>query len=97
MSTVSLAGAATLDIERLARFLRERHPEDAEATIGLLLGALAILKEHPQIGRPTEAGLRELVISRGRSGYVALYDYHAATDRVIVQRIRHQREAGFEE
>jgi hypothetical protein len=32
-----------------------------------------ILKRHPEIDRPVEDGLRELVISRGRTGYVALY------------------------
>jgi plasmid stabilization system protein ParE len=36
-----------------------------------------------------------LVISRGRSGYVAMYRYDAARDIVFVLRIRHQREAGF--
>lgn len=49
------------------------------------------------IGRPAEAGLCGLLISRGRSGHVALYEYRAATDEVVVYRIRHQREAGFEE
>ena len=95
MSTVSLSGDAIQDIERLVQFLREKLPEDAEATIGLVLDAVAILKEHPLIGRPAEAGLHELLISRGRSGYVALYEYREATDEVALLRIRHQREAGY--
>ena len=36
-------------------------------------------------------------ISRGRTGYVALYQYDAATDVVLVLAVRHQREAGFRE
>jgi hypothetical protein len=39
--------------------------------------------------------LRELVISRGRSGYVALYDYDVMTDTALVLAIRHQREGGY--
>jgi plasmid stabilization system protein ParE len=50
---------------------------------------------HPLLGRPTEHGLRELLISRGRTGYVALYQYDAAADKVLVLAVRHQREAGF--
>jgi len=52
-------------------------------TAGLIVEALEILKRHPMIGRPAEAGARELVLSRGRS------------DLVVVLSIRHQREAGF--
>jgi plasmid stabilization system protein ParE len=97
VATVSYSSAAFADLERLARFLRESHPEHAEATTGLIAEALGILQQHPLIGRPTEAGLHELLISRGRSGYVALYEYRTSTDQVLVHRIRHQREAGFEE
>lgn len=97
MATVSYSSAAVADLERLARFLREEHPEHAEVTAGLIAEALAILRHHPLIGRPAEAGLHELLISRGRSGYVALYEYRASTDEVVVHRIRHQREAGFED
>jgi hypothetical protein len=45
------------------------------------------------IGRPVEAGLRELLISRGRSGYVALYRYDPAADTAVVLAIRRQRES----
>jgi plasmid stabilization system protein ParE len=55
-----------------------------------------MLKRHPLMGRPAEQGLRELLISRGRSGYIALYRYDAKTDTVLVLRVRHQREAGFD-
>ncbi|HUL68409.1 MAG TPA: type II toxin-antitoxin system RelE/ParE family toxin [Burkholderiaceae bacterium] len=54
------------------------------------------MKRHPLLGRPVEQGLREMLISRGRSGYVALYRYDPATDVVLVLRVRHQREEGFE-
>ena len=53
-------------------------------------------REHrPLIGRPVEQDLRELVISQGKSAYLALYSYEAAQDTILVLSIRHQREAGY--
>ena len=42
-----------------------------------------------------EQALRELVISRGRTGYSALYSFEAAQDVALVLALRHCREAGF--
>jgi plasmid stabilization system protein ParE len=92
VAKVVYSSAALGDLDRLARFLVQSHPEHASLTIDLIAEALAILEQHPLMGRPAEAGLCELVISRGRSGYVALYEYE-----LVVHRIRHQREAGFQE
>lgn len=39
--------------------------------------------------------LRELVISYGRTGYVALYRFLPLRDEVRVLAIRHQREIGY--
>jgi len=80
------------DIDRLADFLRGESEQLAAETAPLLVGGLQILREHPLMGRPAEHGLRELVISRGRTGYVALYRYQVATDTTLVLAIRHQRE-----
>lgn len=57
--------------------------------------AVDVLERHPEIGRLAEQGLRELVISRGKTGYIALYDYHANDDLVVILAIRAQREAGY--
>ena len=54
------------------------------------------LKHHPLIGREIDQYLRELVISRGQSEYIALYSYESVYDTVLILGIRHQREAGFE-
>lgn len=56
-----------------------------------------MLASHPLIGRRVSGELRELVISRGSTGYIALYQCYPAFERVIVRAIRHQREAGFED
>ncbi len=67
----------------------------AGATANVLTGGMNILKHHPLIGRPAELGYRELLISRGRSGYVALYKYEVERDAAVILAIRHQREGVF--
>ncbi|MBK7051744.1 MAG: hypothetical protein IPH54_13875 [Rhodoferax sp.] len=39
--------------------------------------------------------MRELIISRRRSSYLARYEFDEAKDLVLVARIRHQRESGY--
>ncbi len=87
---------ALADMERILQFNIERDPATAiEHLIRIRQGVL-ILEEHPEIGR-TVAGspLRELVISHGSSGYIALYEHARAHNEVRVVAIRHQREAGY--
>ena len=97
MARLIYAEAALQDLERLADFLVQSDPDAAGATIDLIARAISMLEEHPLVGRPAEASMRELVISRGRTGYVALYSFEAAHDVVLVLAIRHQREAGNQE
>ena len=59
--------------------------------------AIGILEAHPLIGRRVDNRIRELVISRGSTGYLALYRFDPAFDVVFVLRVRHQREAGYRE
>ena len=51
-----------------------------------------MLAQHPYVGRRVEREVRELVISFGRSGYIALYRYLPVKDEVRVLALRHQRE-----
>jgi len=83
------------DLERLSDFLLDVDPVAAPATIDLIAEAVEVLANHPLVGRPVEAGLRELIISRGRTGYVALYSFESTQDTVLILAIRHQREAGL--
>jgi plasmid stabilization system protein ParE len=87
--------SALQDVERLTEFLMESDRGAASATAGVLTGGLKILKNHPLVGRPVEHDYRELLISRGRTGYVALYKYDVVRDAAIILAIRHQREGGF--
>lgn len=95
MARVVYAPGALADLERLSDFLLAEMPDEAARTAELLLGAIDMLAEHPLLGRGVEQGFRELVISRGRSGYLALYSLEAAGEIVLVAAIRHQREVGY--
>lgn len=84
-----------IDFERLTDFLLESDPEAAVATTDLIVEAIDLLANHPLAGTYADSEVRELVISRGKSGYVALYHYDYVSDVVVVLTIRHQREAGY--
>ena len=85
------------DVVRLVEFLIESDVDVALATFSIIEEGVSVLKNHPEIGRPTESdSLRELVISRGRTGYVALYEFDELRELVIVLRVKHQREADYE-
>jgi len=90
-----LAQDAVDDLDRLTDFLLQNAPDAAAVTVGLIVGGLDILAHHPLVGRPLSNGLRELVISRGRTGYLALYGYDAQADVALVLAVRHQRESGY--
>jgi plasmid stabilization system protein ParE len=92
VATLRFTPTALLDLERLAAFLRDEDPAAAAATIPLILEGLKVLAAHPLIGRPIDSRRRELLVFRGRSGYVAQYAFLAAEDEVAVLAIRHQRE-----
>lgn len=95
MAKLSYSGRALADLERLTDFLIEADPKAALETVGLIGEAVGLLARHPLIGRPVEFPLRELVISRGRTGYVAIYSFEKVHDAVLILAIRHQREAGY--
>jgi len=95
VAVVVLTPGALSNLERLRSFLVDTDPAAADQTIELILAGISIVEDHPFIGRHAEADLREIVISRGRSGYLALYRYDEARDRILVLAIRHQREAGY--
>jgi len=90
-----LTTEAADDLERLTDFLLESAPEAALDTVSIVLDGLSIPAQHPLVGRPLPGGQRELVISRGRTGYLALYRYDAQADVVLVLALRHQRESDY--
>lgn len=93
---IRLTPGARRDLDRIADHLIAHEVADVNVRMAEILDALELLVRHPQIGRPTAAGMRELVIGRGSRGYVALYELDEAHDEVVVAALRAQREAGFE-
>lgn len=95
MAQVIYTDNAIEDISRAFEFLAERDPYSAGAAVSAIRNAIAVLADHPLIGRSIEAPLRELVISFGRSGYLALYRFRPERNEVRVLAIRHQRELDY--
>ena len=87
---------ALADLERIFEFNFERDPGTALEHIRRIREGVSILGRHPEIGRVVaRSPQRELVISYGKSGYIALYEFSPAAGVVRVTAIRHQREAGY--
>lgn len=95
MAEIVYSDRALQDLDRLTDFLLDADPASAPKTAALITEAVQVLANHPFIGRAAEEGMRELLISRGHSGYVALYNYEEPDDAVLILSIRPQREAGY--
>ena len=95
MATVEITQRALADLERLFDFLAAEHPQKAREQILSVRKAFELLSDHPLLGRPVEDGRRELILSRGRYGYIANYRWFPAEDIVLVLAVRHQLEAGY--
>lgn len=85
MAQVTYAAHALDDLERA-------HEIGETAAIQ---SAVEVLAAHPLVGRRIEGDLRELVISFGATGYIALYRFVVQQDQVRVLALRHQREIGY--
>lgn len=95
MARLIYSETALSDLERPTDFLLGTAPQIALETVHLIEEAVEVLRNHPLIGRVAQAGLRELIVSRGRTGYVVLYSVEPLDDAVLLLAIRHQREAGY--
>ena len=83
------------DLARLEKFLWHAADPLVDELLPFVLDGLQILTHQPGVGRPVGGGLRELIIDRGRGGYLARYHWDRNRGIVIVLRIRHQRESGY--
>lgn len=95
MAVVRYAPRALEDLSRLIDFALQSEPDRGAGVGALIQEAVTILGRHPLIGRVAGEGLRELVISRGRTGYLALYRHYPQHAVVMILALRHQREAGY--
>ena len=102
---MSLTREAELDLERLFEFVLEGElfsptgdPALAQRTLDTIRAGLEVLERFPFTCRKAAQGnspfIRELLISFGQTGYVALFEI-VDDKRVIVGAMRHQREDDY--
>jgi plasmid stabilization system protein ParE len=96
MAQVVYSACSMAHIERAFQFLRDQNPAAALDAVIAIQSAVDNLAAHPLTGRRIEAEARELVISYGQTGYVALYRFVVPQNEVRILAIRHQRELGFQ-
>jgi plasmid stabilization system protein ParE len=65
------------------------------ASAAAIQSAVENLSDHPLVGRRVEGDLRELIISFGATGYVALYRFLVLGNEVRVLALRHQKDVGY--
>ena len=97
MARVEITDRALADLERLFDFIANDDPRRAGERLLSVRKAIELLADHPLLGRDAEDGRRELVLSRGRHGYIAKYRWLPADDVVLILAVRHQLEAGYSE
>jgi plasmid stabilization system protein ParE len=97
MVRVGYSAKAIEHLERAFEFLAAEDPAAAPVAAEVNIGAVQVLERHPLVGRRVQGEIRELVISFGRTGYIALYRFLPARKEVRVLAIRHQRELDYPE
>ena len=95
MATIVYSARSLTHLERAFEFLRKENPEATVAAAQAIRSAVASLGAHPLLGRRIHGDIRELVISYGATGYIALYRFLVPQDEIRILAIRHQREIGF--
>ena len=94
---VRFTPAAASDLQRLFNFLAERDAKSAKRARSAIAKGIEFLRTFPFSCRKASAEhplLRELIISFGTNGYVALFEIEDS-QTVTVLAIRHQREEDF--
>ncbi|GGB99301.1 plasmid stabilization protein [Oxalicibacterium flavum] len=98
--TVRFTEEAAADLQRLYEYIIERDPhgtEVAERALESIAQGIELLKQFPYTCRKAVADnpyLRELVISFGSTGYVALFEIEPH-DIATILAVRHQRESDY--
>jgi plasmid stabilization system protein ParE len=95
VAQVVYSARAIAHLQRLFEFLAENDPMAASAGAAAIRSAIGTLGDHQWIGRPLSNDLRELVISFGSSGYIALYRVLPSRGEVRILAIKHQRELRY--
>ncbi len=96
---VIISNEAQDDLERLYEFLFAFNPNIAQRALKAIEQSYLILERNPHTCRKAfqtefSAATRELVVTFGSSGYVALFEITDA-NTVTVLAVRHQRESDY--
>jgi plasmid stabilization system protein ParE len=86
MAHVQVTKRALADLERLSDFLADHNPSLARERTLSVRRAFELLADHPLLGREAAEGRSELILSRGKFGYVAKYRWIPADDVVLILR-----------
>jgi plasmid stabilization system protein ParE len=95
VAAVVYSASSLAHLERAFEFLRKENPEAEVAAADAIRSAVDNLGAHPLLGRRIHGDIREMVISYGATGHIALYRFLIPQDEVRILAIRHQREIGF--
>ena len=95
MARVIYARVALDDLERLLGFLAREDWTTVVRSAGVIRSGISLLAMHRLMGRVRRGEIRELVISFGKTGYVALYRFVPQRAEVRVLGFRPQRELDF--
>lgn len=89
--------AAEQDLQRLVEFLAIRDRQAARRASKVIRASMKLLQDFPFTCRKVDLAqpfLRELLISFGRSGYVALFEIDDDST-ITITAVRHQREEDY--
>jgi plasmid stabilization system protein ParE len=97
MPRLIVTAGAGEGLERCRRFLLEKDVQVTRRAAQVIEQQLLRLETDPHIGRPLAESpeLRELIITFGEAGYVALYRFAPHEQAIYVLAFRHQKEAGY--
>ena len=90
MARIELAPEIGDDLERILSHLAKHESDQGAQRVEAIIAALDVLASNPEMGRLVSGELRELVIGRGRQGYLALYQNLNEAYLVVVLAIGSQ-------
>jgi plasmid stabilization system protein ParE len=95
VAQVVYSGNALNNLTQAFELLHRENPDAAVASAHAIRTAVETLVDHPLIGRRVQGEIRELVISFGKTGYVALYRFLPEQNQMRILALRHQRELDY--
>jgi len=84
---------ALADLDRFVEFLNREHPSLASIVAGEIVSKVAVLIDHPRLGRPIAGReeYRQIVLQVLGAAYV--FQYRFDGQRLVMLRVFHARES----